>query len=179
MRKLPLLTFLLLACGLAAMLLQKTEPKPDGAQSNEAMPTITVATLDGKKLWDAGALNGHITLINFFASWCAPCATEMPELAALKKQFPALRMEGIAWNDDPATLKKWLKQHGDPFHQHWIDKNGDATIALGIKGIPESFIVDGHGIIRYRLAGPLTDDLREGDFGALLTQLLAEQRDAK
>ncbi len=174
MRALPFISFLILSLGLAAMLMQKNIVRDAGAPSNEAMPAITVAMLDGGKKWDASALKGHVTVINFFASWCTPCAAEMPELDALRKQFPALRIEGIAWNDDPKTLKKWLVKNGNPFRTTWLDRDGSATIALGIKGIPETFIVDGSGVIRFRLSGPLTAKMREGEFGALITQLLAE-----
>lgn len=179
MRQLPLLVFLLLSLALAAMLLQKNITHNPGSQSREVMPAISVTSPDGQKHWDATALKGHVTLINFFASWCAPCAAEMPELTALKKQFPSLRMEGIAWNDNPATLKKWLGRNGNPFHRLWLDKNGGATIALGIKGIPESFLVDNAGIIRYRLTGPLTAQLRDSEFAAFIQQLLHESAHEK
>jgi cytochrome c biogenesis protein CcmG/thiol:disulfide interchange protein DsbE len=174
MRALPFVSFLILALGMAAMLMQKNMLHDAGAPSNEPMPAITVTSLDGRTQWNAKTLEGHVTVINFFASWCTPCAAEMPELEALRKQFPALRIEGIAWNDDPKTLKKWLVKHGNPFRTTWLDADGNATIALGIKGIPETFVVDAKGVVRFRLSGPLTADMRAGEFGALITQLLAE-----
>jgi cytochrome c biogenesis protein CcmG/thiol:disulfide interchange protein DsbE len=174
MRHLPFIAFLLFSAVLGFMLLHKNEPKEMGAASNEAFPGINVTTLDGGKPWKAEAIKGRVTLINFFASWCTPCAEEMPELEALKKEHSNLQIIGIAWNDDPATLKKWLKKYGNPFQSIWVDNDGNATIALGIKGIPESFIVDSEGMVRYRLAGVLTKEMREGDIGNLIQKLLAE-----
>lgn len=179
MRTFPLFVFLALALVFAFMLLRKTEPAALGSASNTPLPAITVTALEGNARWNPAALQGRVTLINFFASWCTPCAAEMPELAALHKQFPALHIEGVAWNDQPDTLRPWLKKNGNPYRMLWFDKNGEATIALGIKGIPESFVVDAKGMVRYHLTGPLTAEMRQGDFGALIEGLIAEAAHAK
>jgi cytochrome c biogenesis protein CcmG/thiol:disulfide interchange protein DsbE len=179
MRQLPLIVFVIVSAILAAMLLQSAEVKNPASSANTPFPNITVASFDGKTRWQNDALKGRVTVINFYASWCTPCAAEMPELAALRKDFPNLHLAGIAWNDDPKTLTKWLKEHGDPFHSSWIDAKGDATIDLGIKGIPETIVVDSSGAIRFRLTGPLTEPMRKGEFGALITTLLAEVDGAK
>jgi len=142
--------------------------------TNTPLPAMTVRALNGTELWNAQSLQGRVTLINFFASWCNPCAAEMPELGALKKQFPKLNMQGIAWNDSPKTLNGWLIEHHNPFDKTWLDETGDATIALGIRGIPETLIVDKKGMVRYRLSGGLTPALRASAVDALITSLLNE-----
>lgn len=178
MRILPLLLFMALSAALAVMLLHQGEGKPVSSIANSPLPAITVTTLDGKTRWNPKALEGRVTLINFYASWCSPCEEEMPELAALKTQFPALHFAGVAWNDDPKTLAQWLKKHKQPYDSLWIDPKGDATIDLGIKGIPESIIVDAKGMVRYRLAGALTKALRDRELDALIASLLKEAADA-
>ncbi len=173
-RLIPLIIFLALSLALALMLFQQTVPKASNSASNQPFPEIPLTALDGKTQWHIESLQGHVTIVNFFASWCEPCAAEMPEMAALKKQFSKARFIGVAWNDEPQTLRQWLKKHGNPFDSIWRDKTGDATMKLGIKGIPETFIVDSQGITRYRLSSPLTNGLREGEVDALMTQLLTE-----
>jgi cytochrome c biogenesis protein CcmG/thiol:disulfide interchange protein DsbE len=177
----PLFIFLGLALLLAFVLLSQTEKRdlPEDGTTNSTLPALALQAFDSKKPWDQQSLQGHITIINFFASWCTPCAAEMPELATLKKQFPDIQIIGVVWNDDPKTVHAFLKKHGNPFTALWLDPRGDATMALGIKGIPESFVIDAQGKIRYRLASPLTEDLRHGSFGQLLTQLQQEAHDAR
>jgi DsbE subfamily thiol:disulfide oxidoreductase len=180
MRRLPLILFALFIYALAVMLLHKNEPAESvNSANNKPLPPISIRSFDGKTAWNATALHGHVTVLNFFASWCSPCAEEMPQLAALKKQFPTIKLEGVAWNDKPRTLNAWLKKYNNPFEGLWIDKDGSATIALGIRGIPETFVIDSNGVVRYRLAGPLTEDLRNGEFGQTLTQLLTEAEHAR
>lgn len=174
MRAIPLIVFLVLAAGMAVMLLQKNAMKPGGEAALKPLPALTLNTFDGKKSWSAEQLKGKVTLINFFASWCLPCAAEMPELVALKKQFPALQVEGVAWNDQADAMQKFLQKYGNPYQHLWFDEKGDATINLGIRGIPESILVDSAGMVRYRLAGPLTPELRAGEVGMLIAQLLKE-----
>ncbi|MES2985021.1 MAG: redoxin domain-containing protein [Pseudomonadota bacterium] len=171
MRLAPVLIFIVLAALLGIALTRQSEPVAPGAATDKPFPSFALTALDGTTQWSSDALKGQVTVINVFASWCAPCAEEMPQFAALKKQFPTVRFEGIAWNDDPATLKKWLATNGNPFGTVWLDPKGDATIALGIKGIPETFVVDGQGTLRYRLPGVLTADLATGEFALLLTAL--------
>lgn len=179
MRQFPIIVFMAISAVLAAMLLQSAQEKNPASTAHAPFPIITLTSLDGKTQWKPEAIQGRVTLINFYASWCTPCAAEMPELTALKKDFPALHLAGIAWNDDPKTLDKWLKKYGNPFHTNWLDAKGDATIDLGIKGIPETILVDSKGMIRLRLAGPVTEPMRKGELGALITTLVAEAAGAR
>ena len=177
MRLIPFAIFVSFALLVGSMLLRMNAPA-NPAEENKPFPAITVETLDGKTQWTADSLKGHVTVLNFFASWCQPCAMEMPELGKLKKQFPGIHLEGVAWNDRPLTLKNFLLNYRNPFEQVWLDKKGDATIALGIRGIPETFIIDQDGMVRYRVEGELTADAVKGEVGTLITQLLAEETHA-
>lgn len=170
MKKLvPLGAFLLLVAALATLLIVKPSSRPEFTPA--PLPALALKALDGKTLWRQESLAGKVVLLNFFASWCTPCEAEMPELAALAKRYPALRMQGIAWNDDPVTLRAWLEKHGNPFGAVWIDPKGDATMALGLKGVPETLIVDAAGVVRYRLTGPVTKAVLERDIEPLLKTL--------
>jgi cytochrome c biogenesis protein CcmG, thiol:disulfide interchange protein DsbE len=178
MRPFPFILLVVISAAFALMLLQMSEEKKPSHTANSPFPPIAVTAFDGKTAWNPEALKGRVTVINFYASWCTPCAAEMPEFQALKKQFPKLHLAGIAWNDEPRTLTRWLQKNGNPFHSSWLDSTGNATIDLGIKGIPETIIVDHTGTIRYRLAGQLTPEMRAGEVGELLTVLLSEASNA-
>lgn len=99
---------------------------------------------------------GTPLLINVFASWCLPCAVEAPQLAQLAKE--GVVVHGIAVRDKPQAVQAFLGKYGNPFRRIGLDKDGQVQIALGSAGVPESFIVDGQGIIRYQHIGVITQE---------------------
>ncbi len=99
------------------------------------------------------ALKGT-TLVNFFASWCVPCAAEAPTLAALKAE--GVRIVGVAWKDEPANTNAFLARYGDPYQTVFVDHEGRAGIDFGVTGVPETYLVDGKGRILDKQAQPLT-----------------------
>ena len=179
MRYLPMILFASFIF-IMVMILVNIAARPSVHQSTEVaeLPPLTFTALKGKTPWKQDALRGRVTLINFMASWCVPCGLEMPELAKLAKQYPGLHIEAVAWNDDPLRLEDWLKENKSPFSKVWLDSSGDSAIALGIRGIPESFIIDAQGKVRYRLEGPLTPGITRNTIGPLVTQLLSEVQHA-
>lgn len=176
MRYAPILSFLACIAVFGMILVMRPAPQED-VLTAYPLPTLALKPYASKTEWNQSKLQGRVTLLNFFASWCRPCATEMPDLAALKKQYPDLHIEGVAWNDEPLALETFLKKHGNPFRAVWIDPKGDATITLGIRGIPESILVDAKGQVRFVLHGPLNPRVRP-TLDALIPQLLAEANDA-
>lgn len=170
-RFIPFIGFSLLVVVLAMLLLNDHATQNDKPQ---ALPALALNALDGKTVWHQSDLRDKITVINFFASWCTPCAAEMPELGQFKKKYPDVALHGVAWNDDPKTLAVWLKKNGNPFRTVWLDPNGNATMALGLKGVPETIVVDAKGEVRYRLTGPLTPQIRRETFDPLVEILQAE-----
>lgn len=92
-------------------------------------------------------------MVNLFASWCVPCIAEAPVLMELKRQGVAI--DGIAIRDASADVSAFLRDHGNPFGQIGSDMQSRVQMSLGSAGVPESFIVDDRGIIRYQHIGPI------------------------
>lgn len=94
---------------------------------------------------------GEPHLVNIFASWCAPCRIEAPQLEALRRR--GIPIDGIAVRDRPEDLARFLASFGDPFRSIGADTDRRVQIELGSAGVPETFIVDGNGIIRHQHVG--------------------------
>ena len=131
------------------------EVKPD-ALVGRPLPQLTLPTLTGGEALPVRASVEGVTVVNIFASWCAPCEVEHPELMRLRQQ--GLQVVGIAYKDDPAKTQAFLQRLGDPFHQVLVDRDGRGGVELGISGVPETFLVDGAGVVRWKFAGPLTPE---------------------
>src|SRR5206468_6765534 len=101
----------------------------------------------------ADLAGGRPRIVNFFASWCVPCIKEVGVLQGLKARGVAI--DGIAVRDTPADLTDFLARNGDPYERIGSDAESKVQIALGSSGVPERFIVDGKGIIRYQHIGPI------------------------
>ena len=99
------------------------------------------------------------TLINFFASWCAPCAEEHPALMALQAQ--GVRIVGVAYKDAPDKTQAMLARLGNPFATTLVDRAGNAGVDFGISGVPETFLVGSDGKIIAKHTGPLTPQTAE------------------
>ena len=131
-------------------------------------PRVTPMAMVGKPLPDlklaAAGQPGPVSLrravkgpalVNFFASWCAPCAQESPALMALKAE--GVPIVGVAYKDDPAASARFLARLGDPYAQTLEDSTGSAGIEFGLTGVPETYAVDASGIIKAKVARPLTE----------------------
>lgn len=101
--------------------------------------------------------DGKPRLINVFASWCIPCRVEAPQLEALRDR--GVIIEGIAIRDRPEDLARFLAEHGNPFAGIGADQQSEVQIALGSSGVPETFLVDGNGIIREQIQGIVTAEM--------------------
>jgi len=156
---LPAVIFALLAY---AMYLSLSAPAPGELPSalvDKPAPGFTLPALDAKAQGFArGDLaQGHVVVLNVFASWCVPCRAEAPALAQLKA-VPGVTLYGLVWKDSAAKARAFLDDAGDPYQRIDLDADGRVGIDWGVYGVPETFVIDGHGIVRLRYAGPLVGD---------------------
>jgi len=136
-------------------------PAPDivpSALLNRPAPHLVLPGLDAQSdAFTAGDLAaGHVSVVNVFASWCAPCRTETDQLAALAK-LPGVALYGLTQKDKPEATRAFLDEVGNPFARIARDDDGRASIEWGVYGVPETYVVDGRGIIRLKYVGPLSD----------------------
>jgi cytochrome c biogenesis protein CcmG/thiol:disulfide interchange protein DsbE len=115
--------------------------------------SLPAALPDKPALVSADLATGQPRLLNVFASWCVPCVTEVKVLQEL--QHRGVVIDGIAIRDRPEDIADFLATNGDPYTRIGSDARSQVQIALGSSGVPESFVVDGRGIIRYQHIGPI------------------------
>jgi len=106
---------------------------------------------------DSGDLRGKPRLLNVFASWCTPCQIEHPVLMDLRAQ--GVEIIGIDWKEAAAAGSSWLAQKGSPYQMVGSDPSGRAGIDLGVTGVPETFLIDSVGRVRFRYSGPITPEI--------------------
>ncbi len=121
----------------------------------KAIPTFQLpAALPGRAaLSSADLAIGKPRLVNIFASWCVPCIAEAPVLGELKARGVAI--DGIAIRDRSEDVADFLRRNGDPYERIGSDLRSSVQMSLGSSGVPESFVVDGRGVIRYQHVGPI------------------------
>lgn len=160
----PLLLFLLLA-GLFLVRLFAGDPsKLPSAMIGRPAPEFSLPPLDGLQLKDGAPVPGLDTaalktgrrmVVNVFASWCVPCHQEHPLLMQLAAD-PAISIAGVAYKDEPDNSRRFLGAKGNPYARVGVDRAGRSTIDWGVYGVPETFVVDGSGVILHKHVGPLT-----------------------
>jgi cytochrome c biogenesis protein CcmG, thiol:disulfide interchange protein DsbE len=124
------------------------------AMVGKPVPDVTLASLDdGRPVKLRDLAKGGPLIVNFFASWCAPCEIEAPVLMQMKAN--KVRMVGIAYKDAPENTQGFLNRLGDPFTQRLVDRDGRAGIEFGVTGVPETYLVGANGVILAKHTGPL------------------------
>lgn len=156
---LPALAFAALIAMFATSLLRSSSEPPDmlpSALIDKPAPRVPLPALDEKASAFApqDLAAGHVTVVNVWASWCIPCREEAPGLARIAA-MKDVALYGLVWKDTPAKARGFLNEMGDPYHRIDLDRDGRAGIEWGVSGVPETFVIDGRGIIRLRYAGPL------------------------
>jgi cytochrome c biogenesis protein CcmG/thiol:disulfide interchange protein DsbE len=165
---LPLALFAVLI-GYFALGLQHDPHLLPSAMIDKPAPEFALPPLldDKPGLARADLADGPV-LVNFFASWCVPCRAEHPILARIAGE--GVRIDGIDYKDKPDDAKRWLTELGDPYRRLAVDRDGRVAIDFGVYGVPETYVVDRAGKIRYRQVGPITPD----DLARTIRPLLAE-----
>ena len=157
----PVLLFLVLAGYFALALRPGQDPALlPSAMIDRPAPDFVLAGLDGKDGLERQGLQGQVAVVNFFASWCVPCRAEHPLLMRLAEQ-EHVPLYGIAYKDKPEDTTRFLAQLGDPYRRVGLDPSGRTGIDFGVYGVPETYLIDKSGHIRFRYVGPLTADAVE------------------
>ena len=164
---LPLALFLVFLGVFASGLISPESKTIPSKLVGKPMPGFALAPgVPGKPgLTSAELANGQPHLVNVFASWCVPCIAEAPQLRQLAEA--GVPVYGIAIRDRPEDLARFLARNGDPFRAIGGDPNSSVQIALGSSGVPETFIVDGKGIIRRQHIGAINPEDVPGIMSAL------------
>lgn len=171
---LPLIVFAVIA-GYFLFGLDRDPGALPSALVGKPVPAFDLPPLAGREQAGDGLAAADLTgdgikLVNFFASWCVPCRAEHPLVTRLS-EMEGLRVVGINYKDDPEDAAGWLRQLGDPYGAVGADRDGRVGIEWGIYGVPETFVIDGEGIVRMRHAGPLTPDILEDEVLPLIEEL--------
>ncbi len=163
---LPLLLFLGLAGLLLVNLGRPQQAVVHSRMVGKPVPEFALPGLDAEAgLSSKDLATGKPVLLNIFASWCLPCQVEAPHLEALAARGATLH--GIAVRDAPEETRAFLQRHGNPFARIGLDRGGQLMLAFGSSGVPETFVIDGRGIIRYQHLG----DIKAADVAVLLREL--------
>ena len=152
----PLVAFVVLAGFLAAGLRLNPREVPSPL-IGKPVPSFRLAQLHaGDKFIAAEDMRGKVWLLNVWASWCVSCRQEHPVLIELNQQ-KKITIIGLNYKDDRAAAMTWLNQHGgDPYLVSAVDADGRVGIDFGVYGVPETFLIDKNGVIRYKHIGPVT-----------------------
>lgn len=161
---LPFIVFALLAALFLIRLYAGDASRIPSALIGKQAPTFALPALEGLNgvpgLASDDLRQGHVSVVNVFASWCAPCHIEHDALMALASEAAVLqngvRIAGVAYKDEPANAKKFLEDGGNPYALVGVDASGRVAIDFGVYGVPETFVVRGDGTIAYKFIGPLT-----------------------
>jgi cytochrome c biogenesis protein CcmG/thiol:disulfide interchange protein DsbE len=164
---LPLVAILALGALFGLYALKRNPQVQPQALVGKSIPNLTLPTLeDGAPVSLRELASEGPMLVNFFASWCAPCEIEAPVLMQLKAR--KVRMVGIAYKDAPPKTQGFLTRLGDPFSQRLVDRDGRAGIEFGVTGVPETYLIGQDGRVLAKHTGPLN----AADAQALATRAL-------
>jgi cytochrome c biogenesis protein CcmG/thiol:disulfide interchange protein DsbE len=155
LRFLPLLILIAIVGALAWRLSSPPDEKITSKMVGRPVPGFTLGTATAGKpgLSSTDLATGQPRLVNVFASWCIPCIAEAPLLVDLKRQ--GVPIDAIAVRDRPEDVAEFLARYGDPFVRIGADPQSQVQLALGSSGVPETFVIDGRGIVRYQHMGPI------------------------
>jgi cytochrome c biogenesis protein CcmG/thiol:disulfide interchange protein DsbE len=142
---------------LPSALLGQPAPKTD------LPPLAGLTTRDGKPIpgLSNAAFPGELTLVNVWASWCIPCADEVPFLEKLSHD-KRIKLVGINYKDPTDNARRFLNRYGNPFVAVGVDASGRASIDRGVYGVPETYLIGRDGTIVYKLVGPVTAENLDG-----------------
>ncbi len=166
----PLIILFIISAFLIIYLLSDKNPnQPPSALLNKDVPNFESKSLyDENKIIKIENIKNKKILINFFASWCAPCKIEHPLLFEIKERYPDLYILGFNHKDKASDGINYLKKDGDPYNFVGVDSDGLIALEFGVFGLPETFLINENGKIIYKILGPITKDILKNEIEPLL-----------
>lgn len=163
--------------GLAAAFaigLQREDPDQlPTALAGKPAPAVVLEPLGTLPGFDDAALrDGKVKLVNFWASWCAPCRVEHPNLTQLAED--GITVLGVNYKDQPDKALGFLEELGIPYAAVGADPQGRMALNWGLYGVPETYVIDGDGTVILRFAGPVTQRVIDAQIRPALKQAVAE-----
>jgi cytochrome c biogenesis protein CcmG/thiol:disulfide interchange protein DsbE len=174
----PLLVFLVLGAVFTLQLVSgRNEAIVPSALIGKPAPQTNLPPLEGTGLagLDSAGFKGNVTVINVWASWCAPCREENAALMELTKDS-RFRLAGLNYKDKPENALHFLEQLGNPYDLIGVDQTGTNAIDWGVYGVPETFVVGPDGTILHKHVGPLTPELIKTDLMPVIERALGATR---
>ena len=151
--------FLILSIFLYLLIIDRNPSEIPSNLLNKNVPIFEAESLfKDKKFISSNEFKDEIILVNFFATWCKPCRDEHVYIKRFTNERK-IKVIGINYKDNTEKTIKWLKDLGNPYTDILIDNNGKIAIDWGVYGIPETFIINSNGIIKYRHIGPITNKI--------------------
>ncbi len=167
---LPVVVFIVLAVAFAIGLTLRPDEIPS-ALIGKPVPAFELPPVKGRTLGLSSTdLEGEVSLVNVFASWCVECRVEHPLLMKLANDG-TVPLHGLNYKDRPDDASRWLDELGDPYTRTGADVNGRVGIEWGVYGVPETFVVDRSGRIAYKHIGALTPEVLRREVLPLVERL--------
>ncbi|HUJ01479.1 MAG TPA: DsbE family thiol:disulfide interchange protein [Usitatibacter sp.] len=166
----PLLVFAVLV-GFFAVGLTRDPSEVPSPFIGKPAPQFQLTRLDAPDhTFSPQDMRGKVWLLNVWASWCVSCRVEHPLLVQMSKE-QQVPIVGLDYKDERADGMKWLSTHGDPYLASAFDSEGKVGIDYGVYGVPETFLIDKQGVIRYKQIGPITPEALEKKIMPLVKKL--------
>jgi len=166
----PLLIFVVVGVFLAVGLKLDPREVPSPLIDKPAPQFVLPRLLQMDAVVGTADLRGEVWLLNVWASWCAACRVEHPLLNDLAAKR-LIRIVGLNYKYAPADARTWLREFGNPYDMIAVDRQGEAGIDWGVYGVPETFVIDRSGVIRYKHIGPLDAKVLNETIVPLVRQL--------
>jgi len=169
----PLVLFIVMAVFLAVGL--KLDPRDiPSPLIDKPAPDFSLPVLNNpERTLSRKDLSGKVWLLNVWASWCVSCRQEHPVINQLAQQH-VVTIVGLNYKDNSDAAKQWLSQFGNPYNVSVMDQEGRTGIDYGVYGVPETFVIDKKGMIRYKHTGPVSIEDVQRVFLPLIARLQAE-----
>jgi cytochrome c biogenesis protein CcmG/thiol:disulfide interchange protein DsbE len=172
---LPLALFALLA-GLLYRGLNNDPTELPSALIGQPFPAFQLESVESaERTYSVASLDGKVTLVNVWATWCFACRIEHAMLNQLAEQ--GVNIVGLNYKDTRPEAQRWLVERGDPYWLNLFDPRGELGFDLGVYGAPETYLVDADGIVRHRRVGVVDERIWAGELGELYRRYAAEAGD--